>query len=292
MRCTNLPKSALRPFEYVPPLVLVSAALFVAPAVGEDEWVGRQFMPKEGCVIKIGTQEIPARGVALPYAVSHISGDWLWVGDGWVQKGRVVPLKQADEYYSVYLRTHPTSAWAHNLRGWTRYEKGDYDNALADYDAAVRLDPQDAVAYNNRGGIWQKKGEYEKALADYNAAIRIDPREIMGYNSLAWLLATCPADGKRDGKRAVDMARQACTLSGWKDPYLMDTLAASYAESGDFDEAVRWQTKAAAILPADQDSGKAIHERLALYRQKHPYREEPADGKPAGSAEPPVEPAR
>jgi tetratricopeptide (TPR) repeat protein len=249
------------------------AAWFVSPAFAQTEWVGQKYMPKEGCVIKVGTQEITARGVSLPYSVEQVSGDWLWVGDGWVQKGRVVPLEQAAEYYSEYLQTHPNSAWAHNLRGWTWYEKGDYDKALADYDAAVRLDPQDAVAYNNRGGIWQKKGEYEKALKDYNAAIRLDPREIMGYNSLAWLLSTCPADGQRDGKRAVAMARQACTLSDWKDPYSIDTLAAAYAELGNFEEAVRWQNKAVGMLNANREPGKAARERLALYREKRPYRE-------------------
>jgi hypothetical protein len=280
MRCANLRLPVFRPGCATP--AFLCAVLLASTAFGQADWVGRQFMPKEGCVIKIGTQEIPARSVPLPYSVSRVSGDWLWVGDGWVLKSRVVPLEQAAEYYSEYLRTHPTSAWAHNLRGWTRYEKGEYDDALADYDAAIRLDPRDAVAYNNRGGIRQKKGEYEKALADYNETIRVDPREIMGYNSLAWLLATCPAEGERDGKRAVAMARQACDLAGWKDPYLMDTLAAAYAEAGDFDEAVRWQTKAAAMLSADREPGKAVRDRLDLYRQKRPYRE----GEPSRAAEP------
>jgi tetratricopeptide (TPR) repeat protein len=262
------------------------ALLLFSQALAQTEWIGQKLMPKEGCVIKIGTREIAARGVSLPYHVEQVSGDWLWVGDGWVQKSGVVPLEQAAEYYSEYLRTHPKSAWGYNLRGWTRFEKGDYDNALADYDAVIRLDPRDAVAFNNRGGVWQKKGAYEKALKDYNEAIRLDSREIMGYNSLAWLLATCPADGRRDGKRAVAMARQACTLADWKDPYLLDTLAAAYAEAGNFDEAVRWQAKAAGLPASNQDFRKTAEERLALYRDKRPYRE------PAGDAERSGEPAK
>lgn len=265
MRCNNLA------------IVLSSAIcllpVLISPAFGQTDWVGHKFMPKEGCVIKIGTNEIAAKGVPLPYRVDQVSGDWLWIGDGWVQKGRVVRLEQATGYYSDFLRTHPTSAWALNLRGWLSYERGDYDNALNDYSAALRFDPQDAVAYNNRGRVWQLRGEYDNALKDYNQVIRLDPRETMGYNSVAWLLSTCPSDNHRNGSRAVTMARKACELSNWKDAYSMDTLAAAYAESGNYDEAVRWQTKAAAMLAADDDFVTAARERLALYRDRQPYRE-------------------
>jgi tetratricopeptide (TPR) repeat protein len=257
---------------------LLPSAFFLLPCIvstvlGQSGAVGQKFMPKDGCVIKIGNREIAAKGVPLPYIVQQVSGDWLWIGDGWVQKGRVVPFEQAAAYYSDYLSTHPNSAWAYNLRGWTSFENREYDNALKDYDAALRLDPQDVVAYINRGGAWQRKGEYDNALRDYNAAMRLDPRETMGYNSVAWLLATCPSERHRNGQRAVAMAQKACELSNWKDAYSIDTLAAAYAESGNFDEAIRWQTKAAAMLSADQEFVKSARERLALYRDRQPCRE-------------------
>lgn len=251
-------------------------ALAVSTALGQDTWVGRRCMPKEGCVIKIGKRETPTKGVPLPYVVEQLSGEWLWIGEGWVQKSRVVRFEKAADYYTEYLRTNPNSAWAYNLRGWTRFEQGDYDNAVKDYSAAIRLEPRDPIPYNNRGGGRQRQGDYANALKDYNEAVRLSPAESWGYNSVAWLLATCPEERFRDGKRAVTVATKACTISGWKDPYLIDTLAAAYAESGDFDLAGRWQSKALEMLAHDEPAVKAGRERLELYRERKPYRDQPA----------------
>jgi tetratricopeptide (TPR) repeat protein len=257
-------------------LVLALVPLAASTALGEDAWVGRRCMPKEGCVIKIGNRETPAKAVPLPYRVQQVSGEWLWIGEGWVQKSRVVPFEEAIEYYTQYLRTHSNSAWAYNLRGWTHFDQGDYDDAVKDYSATIRLDPRDPIAFNNRGGCYQRQGDYANALKDYNEAVRLSPTESWGYNSVAWLLATCPEERYRDGKLAVTMATKACTIAGWKDPYLIDTLAAAYAESGDFESAIRWQTKATEMLAHDEQAVKAGRERLEMYRESKPYREEPA----------------
>ena len=78
-------------------------------------------------------------------------------------------------------------------------------------------------------------------------------------------------DGLRDGTRAIESASRACELSGWKDANDIDTLAAAYAEAGDFDAAVKWQTKANALY-ADAGDKATGQERLKLYRENKPYR--------------------
>ena len=57
-----------------------------------------------------------------------------------------------------------------------------------------------------------------------------------------------------------------------KNAYHVGTLAAAYAEAGEYDAAVHWQTKANALYPAadDRERGEA---RLKLYQDKKPYRE-------------------
>jgi tetratricopeptide (TPR) repeat protein len=164
------------------------------------------------------------------------------------------------------------SAW-HNNRGASWQAKGEHDKALADFSEAIRLSPDFAAAYNNRGVSWAAKKERRKALADFNEAVRLDPEDALAHNNRAWLWATSPDAALRDGKRAVESARRACELSGWRAPGGMDTLAAAYAEAGEFREAVRWQKKALGFPAFARRSGEAARQRLALYEKGQPYRE-------------------
>ena len=128
------------------------------------------------------------------------------------------------------------------------------------------------MAFNNRGNAWCAKKEYLKAIADYDEAIRLDPKFALAFTNRAWLLATCPDANLRDGKKAVETAIRACELSEWKAPYAISTLAASYAEAGDFDRAVMFQGKVNSLYSDPEDRRKG-EERLKLYREKKPYRQ-------------------
>ena len=57
-------------------------------------------------------------------------------------------------------------------------------------------------------------------------------------DELAWLLATYPDSNARDGAEAVRLAERACALTDRRIPALLATLAAAYAEAGDFPRAV------------------------------------------------------
>jgi hypothetical protein len=149
----------------------------------------------------------------------------------------------------------------------------EYDKALADFNEAIRLDPKLANAYIGRGEDWRAKQEYDKALADDNEAIRLDPKHNLAYNYRAWLWATCPDAKYRDGQRAVESATKACELTDWKDRNRIDTLAAAYAEAGDFAAAVKWQARAIELLTTDAETRDELLYRLELYRLKQPYRE-------------------
>jgi serine/threonine-protein kinase len=66
----------------------------------------------------------------------------------------------------------------------------------------------------------------------------------------------------------------ACKRSDWKDPSCLDVLAAAYAEAGQFDEAVRYQTRALDDPELKGDLRTAAGQRLELYRQKKPFRDQ------------------
>jgi tetratricopeptide (TPR) repeat protein len=129
---------------------------------------------------------------------------------------------------------------------------------------------------------YQNKREYGRAIADYTEAIRLDrlskvvyryAETVTTYNNLAWLLAVCPHAEYRDGHRAVEHATHACNLSGWGNPYCLGTLAAAYAEAGEFARAIKWQTKAIEIATPDYDV-PAAESHLKLYKTGKVYREE------------------
>jgi tetratricopeptide (TPR) repeat protein len=176
-------------------------------------------------------------------------------------------------YFSKAIEINPKDAKAYNNRGIAYYNKGEYDRAISDYTKAIEINPGYAMAYINRGVSYNNKGEYERAISDYTKAIEINPRYAATYNDVAWLLATCP-DGKyRDGRKAVENATRACELSQWAVPALLDTLAAAYAEVGEFKQAVKWQSKAIE-LTADENDKAAMQSHLKLYKAGKPYREE------------------
>jgi tetratricopeptide (TPR) repeat protein len=96
-----------------------------------------------------------------------------------------------------------------------------------------------------------------------------DPRAI---NRLAWFLATCPEAAIRDGAEAVRLAEKAVAASNRKVPIYLDTLAAAYAEAGQFDKAVAVQKETIAISTSNQ-ARQWYASRLKLYEAKTPYRE-------------------
>jgi tetratricopeptide (TPR) repeat protein len=85
-------------------------------------------------------------------------------------------------------------------------------------------------------------------------------------------LSTAPDDKVRDGKRAVEAAKKACELTSHKNGGFLDTLAAAYAEAGEFDKAVEWQEKALKAGDIPIADLNAARKRLEMFKQKKAYR--------------------
>ncbi len=149
----------------------------------------------------------------------------------------------------------------------------EHDRAIRDYDQAIRLSSDYAFAFNNRGNAYKTMGEYDRAITDYDQAIRLKPDYAGPYNIKAWLLATVRDASVRNGEEAVRLAQEAVRLSD--DPNYRDTLAAAYAEAGQFDDAVAEQERAIEMLRTARrgDEVADYQTRLDLYRYGQPYRE-------------------
>ena len=137
-------------------------------------------------------------------------------------------------------------------------QAGRYKEAINDYDRAIAIRPTAAIAFNNRGFTHQALGSFDQAKADYRHALDLQPdHPNVRHKNLAWLLATCPDDRYRDGAAAVEHACCAMELTGWKEDAWLPIVAAAYAEAGDFDAAVEWQSKAIDKLGEPADGERA-----------------------------------
>jgi len=145
----------------------------------------------------------------------------------------------------------------------------DEDRALALLDRIRAKNPAHAWALRTEASLRWKRGDY--ALARDRLARLVEHSEDAGLlNRLAWLLATCPAAEIRDGARAVALARRACESDGWKSAAYLDTLAAAYAEAGNFEEAEKWALKAA---ENPGEHATTIQAHLKSFRAGKPWRE-------------------
>jgi hypothetical protein len=103
----------------------------------------------------------------------------------------------------------------------------------------------------------------------------VQPKDEGLLNNLAWLLATSPDGEIRDGKRSVQLAEQACELTHYKAAHILSTLAAGYAEQGDFKAARKWSQKAVEVAgDAEKDN---LRKELESYEAEKPWREKLGD---------------
>ena len=155
-----------------------------------------------------------------------------------------------------------------------RLDRGDYDKAIGCYTDAIELNPKGWWYYVCRGRAWQHKGEYGKAIAEFDKVLLDEPEEVNALNYRAWLRATCPDAKYRDGAKALLDAQKAADIHFFEEESNLDTLAAVYAELGQFDEAIVHQERAIE-LETDEYWLKVYRSHLKFYKTGKPYREEP-----------------
>ena len=146
--------------------------------------------------------------------------------------------------------------------------------AAEDLNTVLRLKPTLYLAAIVRGWMNERLGNFRSSLADYEKILSFQPLPFtcaLALNSRAWLRATCPDAGFRNAQQAIADAKAACKITYWSKPDHIDTLAAAYAEAGDFDSAVRFEQRALAREHNEADR-KGYEYRLSMYQAHHPFR--------------------
>jgi Flp pilus assembly protein TadD len=178
----------------------------------------------------------------------------------------------AMEHFEISLRLNPQNAEAHRNLGRALALKGRLTEAEPHFRAALKLKPADTETLVTFAGLLAQQGQGDEAIRHFRTALSIKPevqtrlqlapllattgktaeaiaefRQVLAVqtnsfealNNLAWMLATSPEPAVRNGKEAVLLALQACQLTQQQQPIPFGTLAAAYAETGDFTNAVR-----------------------------------------------------
>ncbi len=152
--------------------------------------------------------------------------------------------------------------------------QGEYEDALQQLSECIRLRPSYYPAHFQTAVILEQQRKYRQAVESYRDTLRLAPDYLPAQNNLAWLLATHSDPDVRDGKLALQLAKQAATATQRKHPAILDTLAAALAAQGDFQGASITITSAIKLLPLNgsKDFRRELESRRQLYRQKKPYR--------------------
>jgi len=177
--------------------------------------------------------------------------------------------------FSEAIRLEPSLCEGQCNLGRALTGLGKLNEALARFNTALECDPKNELTHFFRGHILSKLHQPELALVEYRDVLRLNPTNSAALNDLAWIRAASPDARLRDGAEAVKLAEHACQLTGFREPQIIGTLAAAYAEAGRFDEAIKAGQKAKELASA---SGSKLladknEELLAFYRDRKPYHE-------------------
>ncbi len=176
--------------------------------------------------------------------------------------------------YKKVLELHPDDAEARNNFGYCLQQTGRLDDAITQYRKAVESQPGFAEAYFNLGNAYREKKMAVQAATSYEKAAELEPQFVAAQLNLAWMLATWPDAGIRNGAKAVALATHLNDLSGGKDPKILRTLAAAYAETGKFAEAASAAKLALALAQAQSGPELVadLQSEIRLYEANTPCR--------------------
>ena len=178
-----------------------------------------------------------------------------------LQKGE---LAEAIHHFQQAAAILPDVGNCLNL-GNALLQSGQFSEAIESYLQVIAEDPNHADAQYCLGMAYAKVGRMDAAVSHYQSAIKSNPAHLPAINSLAWLLATSRNDTLRNGPMAVALMEQALLLPGGSRVHLLHTLAAAYAETGQYDKAALIALQAADMAHAQKN--EALARELMAERQ-------------------------
>ena len=157
-------------------------------------------------------------------------------------------------------------------------KQGYYKRASEMLKKELEKTPENAELIRSLADMELLFGHWQNAIDLYEKLITIDPKDSGALNNYSWLLSTCPDEAFRNGERALEMAKTASEETFYKQPHILSTLAAAYAELGDFETARSWSQKAVELGEKTQhESLDSLKKELETYKENKPWREEESE---------------
>lgn len=171
------------------------------------------------------------------------------------------------------LKVDPKNVpWRMQLAGYYIKDRRP-SKALDIFTKILAEDEDNFLARQARADTLLSTGKHAEAIADFEILLKQKPEDDGVLNNFAWVLATSPEDKLRDGQRAIKLATKACEVTEYKKPHILSTLAAAYAETGDFETAKKWSGKAVELGVKDKEVDEQLKKELESYQQQKPWRE-------------------
>src|SRR3954463_7071904 len=190
-----------------------------------------------------------------------------------LEKGQ---LDEAISNLQAAIDVRPENAPAHDNLAKALLRKGGHTaEAMVHYHKLLEIEPDNVEARNTLGTALIQQGQLREAVDQWQEALAIQPENGNAASNLAWVFATCPEDSFRDGRHAVELAEKALRVSGRNIPMIYKVLAAAYAESGRFADAIESAQRSAELATNQGNPALAteLQNNIAMYQSGRPLRD-------------------
>jgi tetratricopeptide (TPR) repeat protein len=182
---------------------------------------------------------------------------------------------EGESHFRTALSLNPGNDEAHGYYASVLAAQGRTAEAVNHFHEALNLRPKQTDTRMEYAHLLFSSGQVAESLGQYKTVLSQKPDSPEALNNAAWILATSGDDTLRDGRQAVEFAQHACRLTNFQEPRSLGTLAAAYAETGRFPEAISYAEMAVKQASAlgDQRFAGLNQQLLKLYQAGRPYHE-------------------
>ena len=251
----DIERSMLQPGDVIV-VSWLNDAFFMLPA-GTVGWAGHLELRPRWWMNTVGSAEHCAAGFygadsgPVPFAIGRLPSQLYYV------------VKDFSRVQFKSQPANPQEVRAGDIPNFLHHSyEGDNKTTFPTFRMTSEVAKQLQLAKQLEG-----EGKIKEAIQTYRQALAVDYNNPVALNHLARILATANQPELRDGQEAVRLATKAVDLTDSREPLMIGTLAAAYAEAGQFANAVEMANIAEALdlVTGKKDEAAKNYKLRSLY---------------------------